>query len=102
MLENFEDLNSTGCVSVKHMMSLFSNLLSGSKSIACLLKDLILNKVTTNELMSISSILGGNNMHSKRSLLYSSKAWGLALIDFTLNDPSIYNPSSEVTLLKAT
>ena len=83
------------------MMSLFSNFLSDSKSVACLLKDLILSSVITNEFLSTPSILGGNNMLSKWSLLYSSKPWGLALIDFKLNDPSIYNSSSEVTLLKA-
>ena len=65
-------------------MSLFSHLPSDSKSIACLLKDLILNSVITNELLSTPLILGGNNMRSKGSLLYSPKAWGLALIDFKL------------------
>ena len=53
-------------------------------------------------LLSTYSILDDNNIRSKRSLLYSSKAWGLALIDFTLNDPSIYNTLSEVTQFKAT
>ena len=83
-------------------MSLFSNLLYDFKLITCLLKDKILSSVITNELLSTPSMLGGNNVRSKRSLLYSSKAWGLALISFKLNNPSIYSPENEVTLLKAT
>ena len=84
------------------MMSIFRNFLSNSKSVACLLKYLVLSSVITNELLFTPSILGGNNMHSKRSLLYHSKPWGLVLIDFKFNDLSIYNRSREVTRLKAT
>ena len=65
------------------------------------LKDPILSTVIINEFLSTPSILGCKNMHSKQSLLYSSKTWGLALIDFKLSDPSMYNSPSEVTLLKA-
>ena len=73
------------------MMSLFSNLLSDSKSIACLLKNLILSSIIINELLSTPLILGDKNVHSKRSLLYSPIAWGIALIHFKLNDPSTYS-----------
>ena len=66
MLEFFENLNFADVVILtKHMMSLFSNLLSDSKSIGCLLIDLILSSIITNELPFITSTLGGKNMHSK-------------------------------------
>ena len=55
--------------------------------------------VITYESLSALSTLVGNNMRSEGSLLYSSKAWVLALIDFKLNDSSVYDPSSEVTVL---
>ena len=61
MLEFFENLNFAAVVSVKHMMSLLSlSPLADSKSIACLLKDLILSSVVTSELLSTPSILVGN------------------------------------------
>ena len=60
-----------------------------------------LSSVITNELLLTPSVFNGNNKYSKRSLLYSPKAWALAVVDFMLNDPSIYNPSSEITVLKA-
>ena len=70
-------------VTVKHAISLVLNLLSEPKSVPFLLKDPIFMGITFNPLELCLNLISVINLHSVRILLYTSKAWGFALIAFT-------------------
>ena len=83
-------------------MSLLVCFLSQAKSTACLLKDLIFRSIQTSPCLFVALLLLVTNMLSLHILLYSLRAQGFAVIALTVNEPRMYNPSKDVTLLKAT
>ena len=69
----------------------------------CFLRDLILNSDMVKTLrLTCSTVVKCGAIHSFRSLSYSSRTLGFALICLLSICPNIYRPCKEVARLKAT